>query len=273
MVCPLRLLPIIIVDQAGNGRRLFDLSFALPVGVVLLDATAVEFRVWPLRVVICDVIVNDLPERRPAEEETVGQAFVLNLPHKLLRVVIHDRRSGRDDLRQNADPGKIPVHFLRITPVAVADQKADVGTEGVLAVAGPPFDRVHEPLRGAVLRSPGDEHPLRLQMDEEQCEEGPLAVVGPDLCGEEVARPRDLLEPLEKFLPRDALHDLFGVPIPDIIKGTSINIFLTEIPIVSVGPVTTTIRFSLVAKCRTCFSNLLQMPRLNCGVWGDILLM
>lgn len=179
MVCPLRLLPIIIVDQAGNGRRLFDLSFALPVGVVLLDATAVEFRVRPLRVVICDVIVNDLPERRPAEEETVGQAFVLNLPHKLLRVVIHDRRSGRDDLRQNADPGKIPVHFLRITPVAVADQKAGVGTEGVLAVAGPPFDRVHEPLRGAVLRSPGDEHPLRLQMDEEQREEGPLAVVGP----------------------------------------------------------------------------------------------
>ena len=37
-----------------------------------------------------------------------------------------------------------------------------------------------------------------------------------------------------------------------------------------IGPVTTTIRFSRVAKCRTCFSNLLQIPRLNCGACGLI---
>lgn len=181
-------------------------------GVVLLNAAAVEFGVRPLSIIIFHVGVDHRPERFPAQEKTVRQAFVFDLPDKLLGVVVHDRRSGRDDLRQNPDPGEVPVHFLCITPVAVPDQKAGVWAEGILAVAGPPFDRVHEPLRGAVLRSPGDEHPLRLQMDEEQREEGPLAVVGPDLCREEVARPRDLLKPLEKFLPRDALHDLPFTP-------------------------------------------------------------
>ena len=185
------LLPVIVVDQAGDLRGLPDLALALPVGVVLLNAATVEFGMRPLGVVVFHIGVDHRPERFPAQEKTVRQAFVFDLPDKLLGVVVHDRRSGRDDLRQNADPSEIPVHFLRITPVAVADQKAGVRTERILAVAGPPFDRVHEPLRGAVLRGPGDEHPLRLQMDEEQREEGPLAVVGPDLCGEEVARPRD----------------------------------------------------------------------------------
>lgn len=178
-------------------------------GVILLNATVVEFRVRPLGVVIRDIIVNDLPERRPAEEETVGQAFVLNLPHKLLRVVIHDRRSGRDDLRQNADPGKIPVHLRCVTPVTVtvADQEAGIRAEGILAFAGPPPDRVQQPFGGAVLGRPGDEHPLGLQMDEEQGIEGPLPVIGPDLGREEIASPRNLLETLEKLFPRDAAHD------------------------------------------------------------------
>ena len=54
---------------------------------------------------------------------------------------------------------------------------------------------------------PGDEHPLGLQMDEEQGIEGPLPVIGPDLGREEIASPRNLLETLEKIFPRDAAHD------------------------------------------------------------------
>lgn len=82
------LLPVIVVDQAGDLRGLPDLALALPVGVILLNAATIEFGVRPLSVIIFHVGVDHRPERFSAQEKTVRQTFVFDLPDKLLGVVV-----------------------------------------------------------------------------------------------------------------------------------------------------------------------------------------
>ena len=131
----------------------------------------------------------------------MGKAFVLDFADKLLRMVIHDGCTGRDDSRHHAHFHEIPVDFGGIAAVAVANQEPRVRPERTFTGSCPPFQGVDEPLRSAVISRSGNNHLLRFQMNEEQGKESPLAVIRPHFGGEEVPSPCHFLEFLYEVIP------------------------------------------------------------------------
>ena len=135
--------------------------------------------------------------------------------------------------------GIIPISmkYQSTSAVTITDQKTRVWSERAFSGSCPPFQGVDEPLRSAMISRSGDNHLLRFQMNEEQGEKSPLAVIRPHFRREEVPRPRHFLESLQEIVPRYSFHGFVRVPIAHVVEhvvdlkcGNSVEVLFHFLP-------------------------------------------